>query len=988
MFTPRGRGALLLAGLALAVWAAAGVRNVETDRLAIVDAPWTAGRLGYRVAAGWTWVPPGLLRLTTLSLSPVTWPLPTAHEVDGRGVDGGRFGFQGFATVEPAETDWRLLISQEGGGGTREALLHAAREAAAELNDVVATRALGLGHRTRLESALRSALARRGVRLVDLSVDAFDLLIAERVPADATSTRLLLVGLDGADWSILDPLLTAGRLPHLERLIARGTRAKLRSIAPLLSPVIWTSVATGVEPSRHGVLDFLAPGPDGAAQPVTSSTRRAPALWELLSAAEIEVGIVGWWATWPAEPVRGYLVADRIAYQLFGYRADIRDPRGKTWPPELYSRIVPQIVVPESVGEERLESLLDAGGRLGAASSDNEERLEGLRTLIAADDTHLRVALDLRSTFAPRFEAVYFEGIDTVGHLFMPCRPPVVAGTPSAACQGFSGVVDRYYEETDRRLGRLLAEREDGWTVIVLSDHGFASGSDRPRSTDSRISHGAAADWHRRFGILVLAGPGVREGVVLDEASVLDIAPTVLALFGQPVPRSWPGQALGRAMTDAFLAAQPVRYRLDEPQRAAVLAEGIDPGAGDLLRKLRALGYVGSDSGSASTQRNNAGVALLAEGRWVEAEGELRAGLAEDPASPSLRVNLGICLRLQGRLDEARAELARVAGEPSAERVAAVQSAEIDLTQGDRARAEATLLQVLSREPDAAEALDTLGRVCERRGALDEAERNYRHAARVDASAAYPRNSLGNLARSRGDLDEAARWYREAIEADPAFIGAYNNLALIYQSRGELERAIDLYSRALDRGREHEVVLNNLASLYFTRGELDPAERLWQRLVATRPAYVSPLNNLAGIAIVRGRLEEAEELLDRALILDPEYGDARVNLGLVRARQGRLDQARAEFERAARDGRSAELALTHLGSLELSRGRADAAAEALTRALTAAAAARTGERPALLNLTGEAYWRAGDREQARELWHRSLRIAPDQPEIVNRLRQP
>jgi hypothetical protein len=78
-----------------------------------------------------------------------------------------------------------------------------------------------------------------------------------------------------------------------------------------------------VKPERHGIVDFTAINKDtGAAVPVTSNLRRVPALWNILSDAGRTVGFVGWWASFPAEKVNGYIVSDRIAYQLFGVKAD------------------------------------------------------------------------------------------------------------------------------------------------------------------------------------------------------------------------------------------------------------------------------------------------------------------------------------------------------------------------------------------------------------------------------------------------------------------------------------------------------------------------------------------------------------------------------------------------------------------------------------------------------------------------------------------
>src|SRR5438093_12370234 len=97
---------------------------------------------------------------------------------------------------------------------------------------------------------------------------------------------IALVGLDGADWNIIDPLVKAGRMPHLAALMAKGVRCRLLTISPTLSPVIWTSMATGVKPERHGILDFTAINKEtGEAIPVTSNLRRVPALWNRFSDA-------------------------------------------------------------------------------------------------------------------------------------------------------------------------------------------------------------------------------------------------------------------------------------------------------------------------------------------------------------------------------------------------------------------------------------------------------------------------------------------------------------------------------------------------------------------------------------------------------------------------------------------------------------------------------------------------------------------------------
>ncbi len=121
---------------------------------------------------------------------------------------------------------------------------------------------------------------------------------ARRAPP---ALRVVLVGLDAADWLVVDPLVASGRLPTFARLKAVGRTGILLATPPLVSPLIWTTIATGEWPDDHGILGFMVDLPDCTQGPVGSSQRLVPALWALPAAAGRRVGVIGWWATWPAE---------------------------------------------------------------------------------------------------------------------------------------------------------------------------------------------------------------------------------------------------------------------------------------------------------------------------------------------------------------------------------------------------------------------------------------------------------------------------------------------------------------------------------------------------------------------------------------------------------------------------------------------------------------------------------------------------------------
>src|SRR3982750_1295848 len=96
--------------------------------------------------------------------------------------------------------------------------------------------------------------------------------------------RLLLVGWDAADWKVIDPLLTKGEMPHLAGVLRDGVRGNLAPISPPLSPMVWTSIATGKRPYKHGIHGFTEPTQDGmSGRPITNLGGKAKALWNILN---------------------------------------------------------------------------------------------------------------------------------------------------------------------------------------------------------------------------------------------------------------------------------------------------------------------------------------------------------------------------------------------------------------------------------------------------------------------------------------------------------------------------------------------------------------------------------------------------------------------------------------------------------------------------------------------------------------------------------
>src|SRR5688572_12225837 len=128
---------------------------------------------------------------------------------------------------------------------------------------------------------------------------------------NSSRQRILLVGWDAADWQIIRPLLDAGALPNLKRLVEAGTSGNLGTLRPVLSPMLWNSIGTGKLADAHGILGFSHVDPKtGAVRPFSSTARKVKAIWNILSQQGWRCNVVNWMASHPAERVNGVAVSE------------------------------------------------------------------------------------------------------------------------------------------------------------------------------------------------------------------------------------------------------------------------------------------------------------------------------------------------------------------------------------------------------------------------------------------------------------------------------------------------------------------------------------------------------------------------------------------------------------------------------------------------------------------------------------------------------
>jgi len=410
-------------------------------------------------------------------------------------------------------------------------------------------------------------------------------------PAAPARGKVALIGWDAATWEILDPLLAAGRLPNLARLLANGSRGVLVASPPLLSPVAWTTLATGFPPEAHGVKGFLLPDPrDGHKVLAASFHRHRAALWQIASANDRTVGFVGWWTTWPAEPVNGYVVSDHLAYN----RWDAWAPRASvdgfhmTFPRELEAELAPLAIRPESLAPDTLTRIVPFDAR------EREEMMQAAGPVIfhgpsvfrfgfATDASNAAFARHLLATRPqPDLFAVVFVLSDVAGHVFLHhLRPESYPGLE--ADLHLAQAIPNVYAQLDAWTGEIVAKLDPATRIVLLSDHGMRPTGHAP------IPRKAGSGDHFPDGILVVSGGGAPVGRDFGRVPSVALAPTVLALLGAPVGRDMPGQVVAEALPEGTLVLSGESYGNGT---GADLPEGDSPAEEAVRQRLRSLGYI------------------------------------------------------------------------------------------------------------------------------------------------------------------------------------------------------------------------------------------------------------------------------------------------------------------------------------------------------------------------------------------------------------
>lgn len=389
-----------------------------------------------------------------------------------------------------------------------------------------------------------------------------------------TGQRVVVAGIDGFDARFLEAA-SQERPTATFHALRPASAATVTDSADRDPARVWTTIATGVPPERHGISELelrrvagvegtVARSRLGAAFSAATDSlrltrpgiasgveRREKTFWEVAAEKGLSTAVVNWWATWPAAGP-GIVLSDRAILRL-EHQGDLN---GEIYPSKLYERLRPEwptiSAAARAFAQTRFEGVEPAAVRAALVrSAELDATTVRLATHSAIGDVDLRV--------------VYLPGLDIAQHALATGDPAPGAGALAARANGLA----RYYLFLDELLAPLVDS--DGLFVLVTHPGRVSSASE---------------------GRIGLTGNAAGSGSV-GSASLTDVAPTVLYALGLPVSREAGATPLVRLFTEEFARRVPLRT-VDTYGRpaAAVPARGGQPLDQEMLDRLRSLGYV------------------------------------------------------------------------------------------------------------------------------------------------------------------------------------------------------------------------------------------------------------------------------------------------------------------------------------------------------------------------------------------------------------
>jgi len=667
--------------------------------------------------------------------------------------------------------------------------------------------------------------------------------------------KVLVIGWDAADWKVINPLLDAGLMPALEKLINKGSMGNMATLDPPLSPILWTSIGTGQTADKHGILNFVEPNPTtGDIQPVTVTSRKIKAVWNILTQEGFKTHLVGWWPSHPAEPINGVCVSNFFQNAVGKIEEPWPLPPGSIHPKELESIFEELRVHPDEITMSHILPFVP-----GAKEVDQEtdKAFNSIATMVAQASSIQSAATWILENKEWDFMGVYFDTIDHFCHSFMKYHPPRIPGIPEDYFELYKDVVSNAYRFQDMMLERLIALAGEDTTVILLSDHGFHSDHLRPL----RLPHepSAPALEHSPFGILCMSGDHIKSDERIYGATLLDIAPTILTLFGLPIGKDMDGKPLLQAFNES-IAPDYIESWEKVPGECGMHSKEqlMDPWAAqEAMQQLVELGYVEPLEGDKKTRiektKNESDFYLarvyIHSKKYNEAITILDRLYSDNPEMVRFGLQLAVCYQQTNKTADFRRVVESLREKDKS------HLPQLDLLEGT----------LLLSENKIRKALECLVR----------AESSSPHLPYLHAQ-------IGNVYNKIKRWGDAERAFLKALSIDANNAIAHHGLGVSFLRQKKYEEATDEFFNAIGLTYHYPEAHYHLGETLFYLNEYDGSSKAFEVAISMVPGYKKAHQWL--IKIYDDFLKQPEKAeQSRAFIKDKIKGTVYIVSGLPRS---------------------------------------------------------------------------------------------------------
>ncbi|HEX8816141.1 MAG TPA: alkaline phosphatase family protein [Terriglobales bacterium] len=663
---------------------------------------------------------------------------------------------------------------------------------------------------------------------------------------EALAKKVLLIGWDAADWKVATPLLDQGLMPTLDDMINHGVMGNLATLRPVLSPMLWNSIGTGKRPDKHGILGFMEPDSDrGGVRPTTSTSRKVKAIWNMLTQRGYKTHVVGWFAGHPAEKINGICVSDLFPYATAPLDKEWPLPPGTVHPESMRETFAKLRMHPAEVTEAAILPWIPKAGEI---DQEKDKGLQSFAKILSENCSVHNAATWILRNEPWDFLAVYYNGIDHFCHGFMHFHPPRMEGIPEDRYEIYKDVVNGAYRFHDMMLETLITLAGPDATVILVSDHGFHSDHLRPRGIPAEPAGPAVQ--HRNFGVISMRGDHIRQDERIYGATLLDVTPTILTMYGLPVGEDMDGRVLVQAFEEPPEITRIPSWENEAGECGMHPADlRMDPAASQaVLQQFVALGYIQPPSEDQNKaveiavreQQYNLARVYLDSRRYHEATPIFEELVEKWKDETRFSQHLAQCYLALGRRAEAKKILEwLLTYEPPKKPVKAKEG-----------EAEAV-------QEDVPAAVQADGAIEESAGPKEQRPKPWADLL------------MGIIAFEEGNMDAALEWLLKAEQADPRLPDLHLRIGETYLRQKRTNDAERAFVRALEiDGDSPEAHLGLAMALLRQRRNEEAAE---QALLAVGLQHFLPMGHFyLGVALARlGHRERAALAFETSLSMLP-----------------------------------------------------------------------------------------------------------------------